>query len=97
MSPSEKLLKWISSYLSDRSQKVIFKNHFSDTLKLTSGVPQGSHVGPIVFTIFINDLQTVISHSFILMYADDIKLFLSYSDYNCQRLLQEDLVALETW
>ena len=31
------------------------------------------------------------------MYADDVKHFLSYSDYNCQRLLQEDLVALETW
>ena len=94
---NSKLLEWISSYLSDRFQKVVFNNELSDTLKVTSGVPQGSHLGPILFNIFINDLPTVISHSSILMYADDVKLFLSYSDYNCQRLLQEDLVALETW
>ena len=64
---------------------------------MISGVPQGSHLRPILFNIFINDLPTAISHSSILIYADDVKLFLSYSDYNCQRLLQEDLVALETW
>ena len=87
----------ISSYLSDRFQKVVFNIELSDTLKVTSRVPQGSHLGPILFNIFINDLPTVISHSSILMYADDVKLFLPYSDYNCQRLLQEDLVALETW
>ena len=46
---------------------------------------------------FNHKAQFVISHSFVLMYADDVKLFLSCSEYNCQRLLQEDLVALETW
>ena len=91
-----KLLEWISSYLSNRLQKVVFNNELSDTLKVPSGVPQGSHLGPILFNIFINDLPTIISHSSVLMYADDVKLFLSYSDYNYQRLLQEDLVALET-
>ena len=91
-----KLLEWISSYLSDRFQKVVFNNELSDTLKVTSGVPQGSYLSPVLFNIFINDLPTVISHSSVLRYADDVKLFLSYSDYNCQRLLQEDLVALET-
>ena len=39
-----KLLKWISSYLSDRSQKVIFYNQLLDSLIVTSGVPQGSHL-----------------------------------------------------
>ena len=51
----------------------------------------------IASLLVINDLPTVVSHSSILMYADDVKLFLTYSDYNCQRLLQEDLDALETW
>ena len=38
-----------------------------------------------------------ISAKYVCMYVNDVKLFLSYSDYNCQRLLQEDLVALKTW
>ena len=81
-----KLLEWISSYLSDRFQKVVFNNELSDTLKVTSGIAQDSHL----FNIFTNDQPTVISHSSVLMYADDVKRFLAYSDYNCQRLLQEE-------
>ena len=64
---------------------------------MTSAVPQDSHLGTILFNIFINDLPSVIGHSSVLMYADDVELFLSYSDYNCQRFLQEDLLLLETW
>ena len=73
-----KLLEWISSYLSDRFQKVVFNNALSDTLKVTSGVAQGSHLGPILFNIFINDFPTVMSHSSVLMYTDDVKLFLMF-------------------
>ena len=62
-------------FVSDRSQKVIFRNHFSDTLKVISGVPQCSHLGAILFNIFINNLPSVTSHSTVLMYVDDVKLF----------------------
>ena len=74
---NHKLLEWMSSYLSDRFQKVVFNNELADTLKVNSEVPQGSHLGHILFNIFINDLLTVISHSSILMYADIVKLFLT--------------------
>jgi len=43
-------------------------------------VPQGRHLGPLLFTLFINDLSSIITHSRMLMYADDVKLCLSYND-----------------
>jgi len=72
------LLTWISSYLNGRIQRVIFKNAASKLIYVTSGVPQGSHLGPLLFTLFINDPPSIIAHSRVLMYADDVKLCLSY-------------------
>jgi len=74
------LLTWISSYLNGRTQRVIFKNAASKLIYVTSGVPQGSHLGPLLFILFINDLSSIITHSRVLMYADDVKLWLSYND-----------------
>jgi len=68
------LLTWISSYSNGRTQRVIFKNAASKLIYVTSGVPQGSHLGPLLFTLFINDLPSIITHSRVLMYADDVKL-----------------------
>ena len=86
------LVNWINSYLSNRTQIVIFRDCKSESFDVASGVPQGSHLGPILFNIFINDLPSSIKHSSILMYADDVKLFLPLSDPSRRRLLQEALV-----
>jgi len=91
------LLTWISSYLNDRTQRVIFKNAVSKLIYVTSGVPQGSHLGPLLFTLFIIDLPFTIRHSRVLMYADDVKLCLSCNDVASGFNLQSDIDCFQGW
>ena len=70
----EKVHIWIKEFLTDRSQKVVIEGKSSDSANISSGIPQGGVLGPILFLIFINDLPGVIL-SFIKLFADDAKLF----------------------
>lgn len=72
---SHNAVSWIESYLRDRTQSVSVNNCRSDSLTLTSGVPQGSMLGPLLFSLYINDLPTVCSEAECLMYADDTVFF----------------------
>lgn len=90
------LLRWIICYHSRRSQIVAVKGFLSKPVDVTSGVPQGSHLGPFLFIIFINDLVDCIS-SDALLYADDLKLFRSVNDVNDCLLLQQDLDNVYEW
>lgn len=91
------LLQWISSFLTDRFQKVKLDNRTSRSIKCTSGVPQGSHLGPLLFIIFIDDICNNIKFSQCLIYADDLKLFLKVNSiYDCFNL-QKDLDHLCYW
>ena len=92
-----RFLQWVSSYLYNRTQRVIFEDTPSDTINVSSGVPQGSHLGPILFLLFINDISSVIEFSKILLYADDVKLFKSYTSTEERCLLQTDLNNLVAW
>ena len=71
------LLKWICSYLTDRSQHVVLNGVSSPTCKILSGVPQGSVLGPLLFLIYINNSveETMLDGNFITLYADDMLLF----------------------
>ena len=88
--------KWINSWLSGRTQQVVFDGQASDPVPVLSGVPQGSVLGPILFLFFINDLPDNIRSS-VRLFADDCVLYRNiYSIQDCLTL-QEDLTSLGQW
>lgn len=91
------LVDWIISYLINRQYRILLNNQLSVPYTTNSGVPQGSHLGPLLFILFINDITTVIRNSNILLFADDIKIYKAIkSPLDCL-LFQEDLSALHEW
>lgn len=90
------ILNWTLSYLSDRKGFVKIKDVNSETFDIPSGVPQGSHLGPLIFVIFVNDICSLLRCD-CLMYADDLKIFRTIlSPLDCCAL-QEDLSAILDW
>lgn len=88
---------WFCSYLSDRSQFIEIDGRTSNLIKASSGVPQGSHVGPWIFLIFINDIVNVIVNSSVLMFADDLKIFKIITNEHDSTLLQDDINRISEW
>ena len=93
------VLNWITSWLKDRKQRVRLKDSFSIWMEVLSGVPQGSVLGPLLFVIFINLIDSALSDSasFISKFADDTKVgrkILSLADSN---ELQTGLTQLVEW
>ena len=85
-------LKWIQAFLSDRTQTVVIDNEKSATVPVTSGVPQGSVLGPILFLIYINDLPDK-TRSKVRLFADDTAIYLAVSNLEDAQILQQDLVV----
>ncbi len=67
-------LKWFTSYLHGRIQTVIIDDNISDSLPVTVGVPQGSTLRPLLFTLYVNELPKVAKNCPTSMYADDTEL-----------------------
>ena len=90
--------KWFESYLTDRQQYVQLGEKVSQKQIITRGVPQGSILGPLLFLIYVNDINKAVSHGSLRLFADDTNIFYKGKD---SRLLlehiQEDLTRLGHW
>ena len=80
-------LKWFISYLTDRFQYVTYNNKSSTLQKITTGVPQGSILGPLLFLLYVNDLPSITDFK-IIQYADDISIVIPFKYTYDQNKLQ---------
>jgi len=92
------LLRWIESWLHGRLQRVCLDGHSSRWASVLSGIPQGSVLGPLLFLIFVNDIDSNI-RSLLLKFADDAKVFEKVNSFADRHQLQDDKLCdwAETW
>ncbi len=105
LSLNKQILGWVKKILDERSQRVLIRGTASSSQKVTSGVPQGSVLGPVLFLIFINDLPLKVI-SPLSLFADDSKIFTRivdkenkdkiYNNAGCD-ILQQDLINVLEW
>ena len=93
---TDSLNQWIADFLADRQQEVVLEGIHSDATSVTSGVPQGTVLGPLLFLVYINDMPEKISSTTRLL-ADDSLVYRIIESKEDQTLLQEDLDKLQEW
>ena len=91
------LLAWFNDYLCNRRQRVVFPGAVSGWTSLKAGVPQGSILGPLLFLVYINDIDEDI-HSTIRLFADDTSLYIIVEDpLRAANQLNSDLAKIHLW
>ena len=94
------LLNWLSSFLSDRQTVVKINDSYSSPHDITSGVIQGSVLGPTLFLMYVNDIFSIVKRGRAFMFADDIKIAYTFRLENLAQTLtniQQDLDSLHDW
>lgn len=91
------LLKWLECYLTHRKQIVKFNGRISNPIQVTSGVPQGSHLGPLLFILYVNDISFILKNIKVLIYADDMKLFLEIKNNDDIKIFQNEIRLFYIW
>ena len=90
------IINWIEQWLTDRRQRVVVDEEVSSWKSVLSGVPQGSVLGPILFLVYINDLEEGVTGK-ILKFADDTNLFTKTKKIGDKFFLQDDIDKLVKW
>ena len=93
----ERLVNWFKSYLSQRKNRVSILGHLSNEFQPSSGVPQGSILGPFLFLIYINDLTSEVKFCKIEMFADDAKIMKKITSQQDCHDLQSDISRVVVW
>ena len=93
---SNQTCNWIKDFLNNRRQRVCVNGEASRWHPVTSGIPQGSVLGPTLFVLFINDLPSTVRSEAVL-FADDTKLFRTIMNDRDIQVVQEDLDRLVDW
>ena len=90
-------LNWISAFLSNRTQTVVLDGESSDIAPVTSGVPQGTVLGPVLFLVYINDLPEYLESSQLGLFADDSIIYKTIKSQKDCDSLKEDFDADTRW
>ena len=95
---SDKLLSWIHAFLHSRTFRVRFGSCLSELCNVLSGVPQGSVLGPLLFLLFVNDLEQLFDTKItVKLFADDVKMYIIVNDISDSVTLQKGLDNLVNW
>ena len=92
------LLSWLTDYLTDRTQFSVVNGKHSTVLNVTCGIPQGSVLGPTLFALYNNDLQSAVQSSTVFVYADDTTVYcIGDTVDNTVTSLNKALSELNSW
>ena len=93
-------LRLLTDYLTNRKQSFVFNSHCSDITDIVNGVPQGSILGPLFFSICINDLIRTSNKCKLIMYADDTTIYFNLEDFDSDNVSNEinnELEKIAKW